>query len=71
MLDLSEEDAIKQFEALLNDTSYFTVVFDRIHDWWDLLAIPARVLMLVAGHNIYETSSHPFSIPCTGLIPCT
>ncbi|OCF41221.1 phosphatidylinositol 3-kinase [Kwoniella heveanensis CBS 569] len=33
MLDLSEEDAIKQFEALLNDTSYLTVVFDRIHDW--------------------------------------
>ena len=34
MLDLSEEDAIKQFEALLNDTSYLTVVFDRIHDWY-------------------------------------
>ncbi|WVR05232.1 hypothetical protein IAU60_002244 [Kwoniella sp. DSM 27419] len=33
MLDLTEEDAIKQFEALLNDTSYLTVVFDRIHDW--------------------------------------
>ena len=33
MLDLSEEEAIKQFEALLNDTSYLTVVFDRIHDW--------------------------------------
>jgi hypothetical protein len=33
MLDLSEEDAIKQFEALLNDTSYLTVMFDRIHDW--------------------------------------
>jgi phosphatidylinositol 3-kinase len=33
MLDTSEEDAIKQFEALLNDTSYLTVVFDRIHDW--------------------------------------
>jgi phosphatidylinositol 3-kinase len=33
MLDLSEEDAIKQFEVLLNDTSYLTVVFDRIHDW--------------------------------------
>lgn len=33
MLDLSEEDAIKQFEALLIDTSYLTVVFDRIHDW--------------------------------------
>ena len=25
MLDLSEEDAIKQFEVLLNDTSYLTV----------------------------------------------
>lgn len=33
MLDLSEEDAIKQFRVLLNDTSYLTVVFDRIHDW--------------------------------------
>jgi phosphatidylinositol 3-kinase len=33
MLDMSEEDAIKQFEALLNDTSYLTAVFDRIHDW--------------------------------------
>ncbi|WWC69461.1 uncharacterized protein I206_103401 [Kwoniella pini CBS 10737] len=32
MLDLSEEDAIKQFEALLNDTSYLTMMFDRIHD---------------------------------------
>jgi phosphatidylinositol 3-kinase len=31
-LDLTEEDAIKHFEALLNETSYFTVVFDRIHD---------------------------------------
>jgi len=37
MLDLSEEDAIKQFEALLNDTSYLTVVFDRIHDWFALI----------------------------------
>jgi hypothetical protein len=33
MLDVSEEVAIKQFEALLNDTSYLTVMFDRIHDW--------------------------------------
>lgn len=31
-LDLTEEDAIKHFETLLNETSYFTVVFDRIHD---------------------------------------
>ncbi|KAH7106460.1 phosphatidylinositol 3-kinase [Auriculariales sp. MPI-PUGE-AT-0066] len=31
-LDLSEEDAIKHFEALLNETSYFTVLVDRIHD---------------------------------------
>lgn len=30
-LDLSEEDAIKHFENELNDTSYFTVVFDKIH----------------------------------------
>ncbi|KAF8322549.1 phosphatidylinositol 3-kinase [Clavulina sp. PMI_390] len=31
-LDLTEEEAIKNFENLLNETSYFTVVFDRIHD---------------------------------------
>jgi phosphatidylinositol 3-kinase len=31
-LDLTEEEAIKHFEALLNETSYLTVVFDRIHD---------------------------------------
>ncbi|KAH9815597.1 kinase-like domain-containing protein [Melampsora americana] len=30
-LDLSEEDAIKHFEKELNETSYFTVVFDKIH----------------------------------------
>ncbi|OAV94835.1 hypothetical protein PTTG_00753 [Puccinia triticina 1-1 BBBD Race 1] len=30
-LDLSEEEAIKHFEDELNDTSYFTVVFDKIH----------------------------------------
>ncbi|EFP90774.2 Phosphatidylinositol (PI) 3-kinase [Puccinia graminis f. sp. tritici] len=30
-LDLSEEEAIKHFENELNDTSYFTVVFDKIH----------------------------------------
>lgn len=31
LLNLSEEDAIKAFESLLNDTSYFTSVLDRIH----------------------------------------
>ncbi|KAG8747309.1 Phosphatidylinositol (PI) 3-kinase [Ceratobasidium sp. 414] len=31
-LDLTEEEAIKHFETLLNEWSYFTVVFDRIHD---------------------------------------
>jgi len=31
-LDLSEEEAIKHFETLLNETSYFTVLVDRIHD---------------------------------------
>ncbi|KAF8213787.1 atypical PIKK PI3K protein kinase [Mycena galopus ATCC 62051] len=31
-LDLTEEEAIKHFEALLNETSYITVVLDRIHD---------------------------------------
>ncbi|KZW02778.1 atypical/PIKK/PI3K protein kinase [Exidia glandulosa HHB12029] len=31
-LDLTEEEAIKHFEALLNETSYFTVLVDRIHD---------------------------------------
>ncbi|PPQ99151.1 hypothetical protein CVT24_009341 [Panaeolus cyanescens] len=31
-LDLTEEEAIKHFEVLLNETSYITVVFDRFHD---------------------------------------
>ncbi|KAJ4480107.1 atypical/PIKK/PI3K protein kinase [Lentinula aciculospora] len=31
-LDLTEEEAIKHFELLLNETSYFTVMLDRIHD---------------------------------------
>ncbi|KAL0954695.1 hypothetical protein HGRIS_003644 [Hohenbuehelia grisea] len=31
-LDLTEEEAIEHFEALLNETSYLTVVLDRIHD---------------------------------------
>ncbi|KAG8909004.1 Phosphatidylinositol (PI) 3-kinase [Tulasnella sp. 403] len=31
-LDLTEEEAIKHFETLLNELSYLTVVFDRIHD---------------------------------------
>ena len=31
LLGLSEEEAIKAFEALLNETSYFTSVLDRIH----------------------------------------
>ncbi|SCV73535.1 BQ2448_7461 [Microbotryum intermedium] len=31
LLHLNEEEAIKQFEALLNETSYFTSVLDRIH----------------------------------------
>ncbi|KAM0746672.1 phosphatidylinositol 3-kinase [Meredithblackwellia eburnea MCA 4105] len=31
LLGLSEEEAIKAFESLLNDTSYFTSVLDRIH----------------------------------------
>lgn len=31
-LDLTEEEAIKHFEALLNETSYLHVVLDRIHD---------------------------------------
>ncbi|EJU04865.1 atypical/PIKK/PI3K protein kinase [Dacryopinax primogenitus] len=32
LLQMTEEEAIKAFETLLNETSYFTVVFDRIHD---------------------------------------
>ncbi|GAA6011669.1 hypothetical protein JCM10207_004202 [Rhodosporidiobolus poonsookiae] len=31
LLNLSEEEAIKEFEALLNDTSYFTSLVDRVH----------------------------------------
>ncbi|KAH8978579.1 atypical/PIKK/PI3K protein kinase [Lactarius hatsudake] len=32
MPDLTEEEAIKHFETLLNETSYFTKVVDRFHD---------------------------------------
>jgi phosphatidylinositol 3-kinase len=32
LLDLMEEDAMKHFETLLNETSYFTKVVDRFHD---------------------------------------
>lgn len=31
-LDLTEEDAIKQFERILNETSYITAVFDQFHN---------------------------------------
>ena len=31
-MDLIEEEVIKHFEMLLNETSYSIVVFDRIHD---------------------------------------
>jgi phosphatidylinositol 3-kinase len=31
-LDLGEEEAIQYFEGLLNETSYVTLVFDRLHD---------------------------------------
>ncbi|OCH90330.1 atypical/PIKK/PI3K protein kinase [Obba rivulosa] len=33
MLDLPEEQAIEHFGKLLNDTSPFTAVLDRMHDW--------------------------------------
>ena len=32
-LDLTDEDAIKHFDALLNDVSPFAAVLDRMHDW--------------------------------------
>lgn len=52
MLDLPEEDAIKQFEALLSETSYLTTVFDRIHDWY----VPvSRLCLPFPGHSIFET----------------
>ncbi|KAK0535321.1 Phosphatidylinositol (PI) 3-kinase [Tilletia horrida] len=31
-LDLTEDEAIKYFEGLLNDTSYLAAMFDRLHD---------------------------------------
>ncbi|KAL9935214.1 hypothetical protein V8E36_005562 [Tilletia maclaganii] len=31
-LDLTEDEAIKHFEGLLNDTSYLAAMFDRLHD---------------------------------------
>ena len=39
-LDLTEEEAIKHFETLLNETSYFTVMFDRIHDLAQVGSLP-------------------------------
>ncbi|PWZ02567.1 phosphatidylinositol 3-kinase [Testicularia cyperi] len=32
LLHLSEDDALREFEALLNETSYLSTVFDRLHD---------------------------------------
>jgi phosphatidylinositol 3-kinase len=32
-LDLTDEDAIKHFDDLLNDVSPFAAVLDRMHDW--------------------------------------
>ncbi|SPO21038.1 related to phosphatidylinositol 3-kinase [Ustilago trichophora] len=32
LLHLSEDEAIKEFEGLLNETSYLSTVFDRLHD---------------------------------------
>ncbi len=31
MLEMQEEDAIKTFEAMLNETSYLTLMFDKVH----------------------------------------
>lgn len=31
-LELGEEEAIQFFDGLLNETSYVTMVFDRLHD---------------------------------------
>lgn len=35
-LDLTEEEAIKHFETLLNESSYFTVVLDRFTTWHNI-----------------------------------
>lgn len=32
-MDLTEEQAIAHFKMLLNETSYLTVLLDRMHDW--------------------------------------
>ncbi|WFD07652.1 phosphatidylinositol 3-kinase [Malassezia vespertilionis] len=32
MLDMSEENAVAHFEALLNETSYLSTMFDRLHN---------------------------------------
>lgn len=31
-LDLSDEEAIRAFEDMLNETSYITLMLDRLHD---------------------------------------
>ena len=52
-LDLTDEDAIKHFDALLNnDVSSFAAVLDRMYDWaqyWrsqvhPLIAVPFAVM---------------------------
>ncbi len=32
LLHLGEAEAIKEFEGLLNETSYLSSMFDRLHD---------------------------------------
>ncbi|WFD02491.1 phosphatidylinositol 3-kinase [Malassezia obtusa] len=32
MLDVSEEKAVAHFEALFNETSYLSTMFDRLHN---------------------------------------
>lgn len=45
MLDRSEEDAMKQFQILLNEQKYLTMVFDKLHDW--LVPRPKSISILM------------------------
>ena len=65
-LDLSEEDAIKHFETLLNETSYLSAVFDQIHN----IAVSDFILNIIfICRYIRETTSEEscvcFSCVCT------
>ncbi|KAI5477975.1 phosphoinositide 3-kinase [Pseudohyphozyma bogoriensis] len=62
LLNLSEDDAIKVFEGLLNETSYFTSVLDRIHSvaqYWSFHV----VTLAASGVQVVQTCQAVRSVP--------